>query len=114
MVLSVAKKIFHKLDRRNTGYGDWAYYINRQPNINIGLFNATQKFYEWRNWCWQTWGPSKELVSWFEDLRNQIQNPNLIAISHNEHWCWQHDQYATRIYLRTDKELSMFLLKWSI
>jgi len=78
-------------------------------SIIFGLQESYQKFYEWRNWCWQTWGPSKELQHWLEDLRN----PNQLAVSHNEQWCWQNDEYATRIYLRTDKELSIFLLKWS-
>ena len=112
MVLIVTKKIFHKLDRRNTGYGIWTYYINKPrtgSSIVFGLHESYQKFHEWRNWCWQTWGPSKELPSWLEDLRN----PNTIAVSHNENWCWQNDQFATRIYLRTDKDLSLFLLKWS-
>lgn len=104
--------MFHKLDRRNTGYGNWTYYLNKPRmgnSIIFGLQESYQKFYEWRNWCWQTWGPSKELQHWLEDLRN----PNQLAVSHNEQWCWQNDEYATRIYLRTDKELSIFLLKWS-
>lgn len=109
-------KIFKELDKRNTGYSYWKYYINRtfyrsrSSNI-ITLYDSTQLFYSWREWCWNTWGSSKELDSWLEDFRH-MQSSNS-AISHNEHWCFQHNQYATRIYLRTDKELSMFLLRWS-
>lgn len=106
------KKIFKKLDKRNTGFGHWTYYINRPSRNSLisypSLYESQQIFFAWREWCWQTWGPSKELVDWLEDTRQTTE-----AVSHNKHWCFQNDQYSTRIYLRTDKELSMFLLRWS-
>lgn len=104
-------KLFKKLDKRNTGHNHWGYYINRPKrhyNSTFTLHQSQQVFFNWREWCWSTWGPSKELVDWLED-RRQTTEP----VSHNEHWCFQNDQYATRIYLRTDKELSLFLLRWS-
>lgn len=107
------RKIFKKLDRRNTGFHEWTYYIDRPFMINgnhITLYDSQQEFFRWREWCWKTWGPSKELNDWLEDLRH----PSLDMISHNEHWCWQHSDYNTRIYLRNDKELSIFLLQWSV
>lgn len=108
-------KIFTKLDRRHNGFHYWKYYVNR-PNTDYGkmltLYGSQSIFFQWREWCWAQWGPSKELDDWLEDLRN----PHLADqyISHNEHWCFQHNQYSTRIYLRDDKELSTFLLKWAI
>lgn len=109
----MTKKIFKKLDKRNTGHGYWKYYVNRSfyysGNI-VSLYQANQLFYSWREWCWSTWGPSKELDAWLEDYRHF---PSDNTVSHNEQWCFQHNQFATRIYLRTDKELSMFLLRWS-
>lgn len=105
-------KIFKKLDRRNTGFSDWKYYVNRPSRSNhivyLSLYECQQIFFSWREWCWQTWGPSKELEDWLEDTRHTNH-----AVSHNEHWCFQNRDYATRIYLRSDKELSMFLLRWS-
>ena len=97
-------KKFIKLDKRHTGEVHFDYYIpfNRYSN---GTNN--QSFYIYRNWCWETWGSSKELVYWLKDEKYPI-----IPVSHNDHWCWQNDEYATRIYLSTEKELSIFLLKW--
>lgn len=108
---NVKNKIFTKLDRRNTGFGYWEYYINRPKrafNSNLSLYECQQTFFSWREWCWQTWGPSKELDDWLEDIRQ-----NKDAVSHNEYWCFQNRDYSTRIYLKSNKELSLFLLKWS-
>lgn len=108
-------KIFKKLDKRNNGFGHWKYYVDR-PKSNYGqfltLFTSRNIFFQWREWCWTQWGPSKELDDWLEDLRH----PQLADqyASHNKHWCFVHNQYSTRIYLRDDKELSTFLLKWAI
>ena len=97
-------KKFFKLDGRHTGFRHFAYYIPLKYTIDIN----DQIFYLYRNWCWETWGPSKELVYWLEDIRH----PMILPVSHNAHWAWQNDEYATRLYLRTEKELSIFLLKW--
>lgn len=108
----IQKKIFKRLDKRNTGYGHWEYYINRPSRSYrtafMSLYESQQVFFSWREWCWQTWGAGKELDDWLEDLRH-TGDPS----SHNEHWCFQNNEYGSRIYLRTDKELSMFLLRWS-
>lgn len=104
------QKLFKKLDKRNTGFNHWNYYVNRSVRNTItypSLYERQQLFFKWREWCWQTWGPSKELEDWLEDTK-QDKTPT----SHNEHWCFQNTDYATRIYLRSDKELSLFLLKW--
>lgn len=101
---------YKKLDRRNNGHEIWKYYVNRPRSgvmQRITLFEANQKFYEWRNWCWETWGPSKEITDWLEDQSNES------AISQNQHWSWQRDKFSTRIYLRNDEELTFFKLRWS-
>lgn len=93
-----------KLDRRHSGYGEWKYYI--MPNApwnRVGM----NKFFEMREWCWNTWGHSKEINEWMRDKLDPT------SISQNNKWCWQNDTYNVRIYLRTDKELSHFLLTWS-
>ncbi len=106
------RKFFKKLDKRNTGHGHWTYYVDRYISRgltnSITLHDANQKFFNWREWCWSTWGPSKELDYWLDDYRH----PTGEHVSHNTHWCWQNDRFNTRIYLKDDKELSAFLLKW--
>lgn len=105
-------KNFTKLDRRHTGFGEWKYFIDRPPIYDQGkfitAFETKQIFFMWRSWCWETWGPSKELEEWLDALRN----PMLIPFCQNQNWCWQNNSHNTRIYLRDDKELSHFLLKW--
>jgi hypothetical protein len=49
----------------------------------------------------------EKLLEWVED------QGNIHAHCQNEHWSWQSDIYHVRLYLRTDKELSFFLLRWS-
>ena len=107
----MSTKLIKKLDRRHTGYGIWKYYINKR--IGIGTRdNSNQEFYRWRDWCWQNWGGSKELLEWISDYNKltviekvSCQNPN---------WCWFNDRFNSRIYLRTDEELTMFILKWNV
>lgn len=103
--------MFKKLDRRHTGFENWMYYLNHPKVFDRGLqghYSSRQQFFAWRSWCWATWGASKELLEW------NLDSPILIgAVAHNEHWCWQNDNYTCRLYLRGDAELSHFLLRWS-
>lgn len=111
----MSKVIYKKLDKRNSGYPIWKYYINRPRSLfsnRVSLFESNQRFYIWRAWCWETWGPSKELAAWIVDSQHTgIEMPEC----QNEHWTWISDQYQyiNRIYLRSDEELSMFILRWS-
>lgn len=95
------------LDRRHTGYGIWKYYVKspltQQYKVNKYLF------YAWRAWCWETWGPSKEMTEYDIDsiLVDDMQNCT------NNHWSWQNDKLTKyRIYLKNDDDASMFILKW--
>jgi len=82
-----------KLDGRFAGSDRYKYYISpkgRTPfNIVKPLFN------DWRTWCWATWGPASER-DWYA----------------NVDWAWDTEHNHLRIYLRSDKQLSMFHLKW--
>lgn len=94
-----------KLDKRHTGYSDWLWYVER-PNI-FPIKESKKLFYEWRHWCWDQWGPSKELNEFeVDDLFDGLN-------SSNNHWCWLNDQHnRSRIYLRTDQDASMFSFRW--
>ena len=99
------------LDGRHKGSNCWKYFVD----CPTGLVSR-QRFFEWRNWCHSTWGDSKELDEILDDkkhslfayMRNTIHHP----ISHNKHWCW-HTVSKYRLYLKSDEELSYFLLRWS-
>jgi hypothetical protein len=90
-----------KLDKRNTGYGKFKYAVN-----STSLY--AKEFYEIRAWMWDTWGASKELKDWMLDYRIVLADVGC----QNEHWCWQSDEYNRRLFLRTDKELILFRLRW--
>ena len=107
-------RLHTKLDARYKGYPQWTYCVNRPERTSIFYragtrYESMQIFFQWRRWCWETWGPSKELYEWLDDM-----TPRQVGIEdHNDHWCWLNDQYSTRIYLRTDAELTLFLLRWA-
>jgi hypothetical protein len=90
-----------KLDRRHSGYGTWLAFVSRPFGSG-----GRQTFLEWREWCWATWGPSKEISEFTRlDLFDGVA-------SSNPHWCWQNDQQNTRLYFKTDLEATMFALRW--
>lgn len=110
----MTKKMFVKVDGRHKGHPHWKYFVPR-PARQAGKipyptrYESMQTFFEWRRWCWETWGPSKEIDNWLEDLIHRSVPP----VDNNPSWCWVADAYSERIYLRGDAELTMFLLKWA-
>ena len=75
------------------GYGDFKYSTTLRRRSEGDLF------FEVRNWCWETWGPSCELEFW-----DAKKNPA---------WAWNLTEFELKIYLTGDKEASWFTLKWS-
>lgn len=65
-------------------------------------------FCEIREWCWITFGPSKELENIIDDNLNSYDK----IIHHNKQWCWQYDEFNKRIYLYSDIEASLFTLRF--
>lgn len=95
-----------ELDGRHNGFKDWKYYV--KPPITQHYKINKQLFFNWREWCWKTWGPSKELT--------MFDNTDLFDGVHssNAHWCWLNDEHGRcRIYLKTDEDASAFILNWS-
>jgi hypothetical protein len=105
-------EIFKKLDKRSRGHEFWKYYVPKPQTHYMPtytLYESKQTFFQWRKWCAETWGHSKELNDWLEDMLHDVNQ----RVCCNDHWCYQNDEYCCRIYFRTDKELSLFLLKWA-
>lgn len=84
-----------QLDRRFSGYDRFKFAIEYRSSKDI------ETYIEHRKWFWDTFGPSCEL-----DLHYKVSNPNL-------DWCWELNQWKTRIYVKSDKEMNWFALKWS-
>lgn len=81
-----------KLDKRNSGYGQYTHYVEFR-------FNEDQNFFEIRNWCWETFGPSTE----FDIIKTSGAKGD---------WCWIFDQWRKRILFKSEKEYNWFCLKW--
>jgi hypothetical protein len=80
-----------KLDRRYTGGAEFDYCLD---------FFGPDKgkyFCQVRNWFWETFGPSSEML--YYDDSDQV-------------WAWITDTYRTRIYIRSNKELEWYKLRW--
>jgi hypothetical protein len=90
-----------KLDGRHNGWQRWKYFISAPSTLKTGP--SVELFVSWRVWCWETWGPSKELdYFYFSEVSYQ-----------NDIWCWENDDYKRRIYLQNDEHLSLFMLRWA-
>ena len=80
-----------RLDRRFAAFG----------SFDFGIFYTRDQrwdFVNQRNWCWATMGPATE-------LENHWLNIDSV-------WAWEFNQWNTRLYLKSDKELGYFKLKW--
>jgi hypothetical protein len=95
-----------KTDKRHTGHLSFKYYVD----IRITEFGEhkllLEKFFEIRQWCWETWGPSRE-VDQYSSIEGAWQGDQ------NKSWSWINDQHRARIYLGTKDEATFFTLKWS-
>lgn len=85
-----------KLTRQYNGHAHFAYLI--QPNT-FDQIASRQQLAEWREWCWATWGPSRELL-W------ATTRPPVPV------WAWDTEHGNRRIYLKSDAELVLFELKF--
>ena len=90
-----------KLDKRHKGYQQFTHYI--QPIWSSRLEDKL-KFFEWRNWCWNTWGPGyeREIALEFGDRQFSVCR-----------WAWHTEDRSRRLYFASEKELNWFVLTWS-
>lgn len=95
-----------KTDKRHTGYGKFKYYIDIKTTDWAKHKEVKEKFFELRLWCWETWGPSRELDHFVNNLLEQ-------PMDQNSKWTWINDQYRARLYLGGPDEAAYFTLKWT-
>jgi hypothetical protein len=88
-----------KLDRRHKGIKQFSHYIT--PMWTSTLKDKLE-YFEWRTWCWTTWGPGLE--------REQVLE--LAGLHDPVKWGWHVDTYSKRLYFATEKELNWFVLTW--
>ena len=88
------------LDRRHKGYAKFSHYIT--PVWSSTLKDKLE-YFEWRAWCWNTWGPGMEREIVLEFGRDLVEPK----------WAWHVDKYGRRLYFASEKELNWFVLTWS-
>jgi hypothetical protein len=92
-----------RLDKRHKGYNCFSHYI--MPVWSSQLADKL-KFFEWRNWCWSTWGPGIEREVAIEFGLGY--HPETVL-----KWAWHTDGGGRRLYFKSEKELNWFILTWS-
>lgn len=92
-----------KLDLRFSGFPHWKYFVTTSIYSSVG--QRVHQFVEWREWCWNLWGSSKELEFFYYTSN--------LGPCHNTHWCWSSEDTRKRIYLASDEDLMEFTLRWA-
>lgn len=102
-----------RLDKRWAGYRQFRYCINFVEHYMSSRNDRLRLFNDIRSWCTDTWGVSCErdiYIILAEDLSKAKHDDSL-----NGHWAWHSDLNTGtfRFYLKTDKEVEFFMLRWS-
>lgn len=88
--------IVKKLTRQYNGFNHYKWLIECAGCDEV--LNR-RNFADWRDWCWATWGASREL-KW------AITRPPVPV------WAWDTEFRHKRLYFQSDAELTLFELKW--
>jgi hypothetical protein len=89
-----------QLDRRHKGFAHFTHYI---VPVWSSQLEDKLRYFEWRTWCWATWGPGMEREYAIKFGSNQYEVGR---------WAWHTEQGARRLYFATAKELNWFVLTW--
>lgn len=95
-----------KTDKRMTGYGQFKYYVDIRNDRGEVFGTNLEKFYEIRQWCWETWGISREVNEYNSKEYAWLTDQNI-------HWSWINDAYRARLYLFDKSEATLLTLKWA-
>jgi hypothetical protein len=95
-----------KTDKRHTGNDRFKYYVEVKATTTGEYKLMQEKFYELRQWCWETWGPSREIDQYTYFEGNWTEDQNIT-------WSWINDEHRSRLYLGNKEEAAHFALKWS-
>lgn len=95
-----------KTDKRHTAHNRFAYYVEIKAVEPLEYKLVMEKFFELRQWCWETWGASREVdqYSSLEGGWSEDQNPL---------WAWVNDDHRARIYIAKPEQAAHFTLKWT-
>lgn len=91
-----------RLDRRHKGYGLMKYFVEMYYSAN-----ATEDFYQIKNWCIDQWGITRPIDDW-RTGRNVVPIPPDV----NPAWTYIRDEFRTRILFAEKEEAALFTLRW--
>lgn len=90
-----------RLDRRYNGHTKFKYSISLTA---VPYLEQQRVFQELREWFWENYGPSMEL-EWALAQANANETEPI--------WAWDTEHHNKRLYVRGDKELTFFQLKFN-
>jgi len=114
------KYTVQRLDKRFNYFEWFKYHISFPARITIN--QGPLHFIEAQQWFIDTYGFSAEIRIWQEikthySMRNQFNLPqgpgnfdNSLPLAVNNHWSWSNAYRDLRIYIASDRELSLFRL----
>lgn len=95
-----------RTDKRHTGSDRFKYYVKIKYTEWEERKLQMEKFFELRQWCWETWGPSREVTA-YNDIEGAWTEDQ------NHAWSWVNDEHRARLYLCGKEEAAHFTLRWS-
>lgn len=94
------------LDGRYLGHEVFNYSITLRYNVD-----SETDFVKVREWCWNVFGPSREIDLCLDPRYNQaLGDPRWSW--HSPRTSYMNSRPRPRIYLATDREAAEFLLRW--
>ena len=95
-----------KTDKRHLANDRFKYYVDISTADWAERKLIMEKFFELRQWCWENWGPSREVTA-YSDIEG------CWLADQNHAWSWVNDEHRARLYLCGKEEATYFALRWS-
>lgn len=99
-----------KTDKRFAGNDRYKYYVDIIKSWKESG-SVKEEFFKLRVWCWETWGPSREVDQL--GLGGLTGNEGDYIADRNPAWSWINDEHRMRLYLGNKEEAAHFALRWS-
>ena len=100
-----------KLDKRHNCHRIMKYHVEVTYKHLWGNDNRIELFKEWRNWCWEVFGPGTE-TKWIVVKPEDAGTEGQCQMVSKNRWAWQTEFKEMRLYFKDDETLSAFMLQW--
>lgn len=86
------------------------YYVEVTHSIR-GCDARVDQFKEYRNWCWQAFGPGIE-AKWITVRPEDAGSNGECRMVSVDRWAWHTEYDCMRLYFKSHAELAFFVLKY--